>query len=92
MQVISVVSLTLAWSPMASRSYQPVSDFLNYSPRLASDILVERSRKMKKRNSIVIVFCHVKYGQVNFCPGELFLKLLARIGEWHRNLTEKTVI
>ena len=28
---------------------------------------------------------------MNFCPGELFLKLLARIGEWHQNLSEKTV-
>ena len=27
---------------------------------------------------------------MNFCPGELFLKLLARIGEWHQNLSEKT--
>ena len=33
----------------------------------------------------------MKSGQVNFCPGELFLKLLARIGEWHQNLSEKTV-
>ena len=33
-----VFSLTLAHSPMASRSYQWASDFLNYSPRLASDI------------------------------------------------------
>ena len=28
---------------------------------------------------------------MNFCLGELFLKLLARIGEWHQNLSEKTV-
>ena len=27
---------------------------------------------------------------MNFCPGELILKLLARIGEWHQNLSEKT--
>ena len=27
---------------------------------------------------------------MNFCPGKLFLKLLARIGEWHQNLSEKT--
>ena len=33
----------------------------------------------------------MKSGRVNFCPGELFLKLLARIGEWHQNLSEKTV-
>ena len=25
---------------------------------------------------------------MNFCPGELILKLLARIGEWHQNLNE----
>ena len=37
------------------------------------------------------MFRHVKSGRVNFCPGELFLKLLARIGEWHQNLSEKTV-
>ena len=36
------------------------------------------------------MFRHVKSGRVNFCPGELFLKLLARIGEWHQNLSEKT--
>ena len=42
----SVFSSTLAWSPMASRSYQFESDFLNYLPRLASDILAEqKSRK-----------------------------------------------
>ena len=28
---------------------------------------------------------------MNFCPGELILELLARIGEWHQNLSEKTV-
>ena len=27
---------------------------------------------------------------MNFCLGELILKLLARIGEWHQNLSEKT--
>ena len=43
-------------------------------------------------NSILIVFCHVKSGRVNFCPGELILKLLARIGEWPQNLNEKTEI
>ena len=31
-------------------------------------------------------------GRVNFCPGELILELLARIGEWHQNLSEKTVL
>ena len=42
----SVFSSTLAWSPMASRSYQFKSDFLNYLPWLASDILEEqKSRK-----------------------------------------------
>ena len=34
----------------------------------------------------------MKSGRVNFCPGELFLKLLARIGEWHQNLSEKTAV
>ena len=34
----------------------------------------------------------MKSGRVNFCPGELFLKLLARIGEWHQNLSEKTAL
>ena len=29
---------------------------------------------------------------MNFCPGELILKLLARIGEWHLKLSEKTVM
>ena len=29
---------------------------------------------------------------MNFCPGELILKLLARIGEWHQNLSEKTAL
>ena len=32
----------------------------------------------------------MKSERVNFCLGELFLKLLARIGEWHHNLSEKT--
>ena len=40
--VTTVFSLTLARSPMASRSYRRASDFLNYSPGLASDILAER--------------------------------------------------
>ena len=42
MYVYTVFSLTLARSPMASRSYRRASDFLNYLPRLASDSLVER--------------------------------------------------
>ena len=28
---------------------------------------------------------------MNLCPAELILKLLTRIGEWHQNLSEKTV-
>ena len=28
---------------------------------------------------------------MNLCPGELILKLVAWIGEWHKNLNEKTV-
>ena len=45
----TVFSLTLARSPMASRSYRRVSDFLNYSPGLASDILAERKSEKKKK-------------------------------------------
>ena len=44
----SVFSLTLARSPIASRSYRRASDFLNYSPGLASDILVEWEGEKKK--------------------------------------------
>ena len=29
---------------------------------------------------------------MNFCPGELILELLARIDEWHQNLSEKTAL
>ena len=29
--------------------------------------------------------------QASEFPGELILKLLAQIGEWHQNLSEKTV-
>ena len=47
----SVFSLTLARSPMASRSYRRASDFLNYSPGLASDILAEWSRKMEEKRT-----------------------------------------
>ena len=42
----AVFSLIFAPSPMASRSYRWANYFLNYSPRLVSDILVEwKSRK-----------------------------------------------
>ena len=34
---------------MASRSYQRASDFLNYSPGLASDILVEQKSEKKRK-------------------------------------------
>ena len=34
---------------MASRSYWQASDFLNYSPGSASDILVERKSEKKKK-------------------------------------------
>ena len=47
--VITVFSLTLARSPMASRSYQRASDFLSYSPGLASDILAEQNVKKRKK-------------------------------------------
>ena len=46
---ITVFSLTLARSPMASRPYRRASDFLNYSPGLASDILAERKSEKKKK-------------------------------------------
>ena len=39
--LLPVFSLTLARSPMASRSCRRASDFLNYSPGLASNILAE---------------------------------------------------
>ena len=45
----TVFSLTLARSPMASRSYRRASDFWNYSPRLASDILAERKSEKKEK-------------------------------------------
>ena len=35
---------------MASGSYRWVSDFLNYSPGLASDILAERKSEKKEEN------------------------------------------
>ena len=37
---------------MASRSYRRASDFLNYLPGLASDILAERKSEKKKK-----IFC-----------------------------------
>ena len=36
---------------MASRSYRRASDFLNYSPRLASDILAERKSEKKEEKN-----------------------------------------
>ena len=35
---------------MASRSYRRASDFLNYLPGLASDILAEQKSEKKKKN------------------------------------------
>ena len=40
---------------MASRFYRRVSDFLNYSPGLASDILAEAEQKSGKKE-ILLVF------------------------------------
>ena len=37
-----------------------------------------------------LIFCNGESGRVNFCPGELIEELLARIREWHQNLSEKT--
>ena len=48
-QANTVFPLTLARSPMVSGSYRQASDFLNYSPRLASDILAEQKSKKKKK-------------------------------------------
>ena len=49
--LLPVFSLTLARSPMASRSYRRASDFLNYSPGLASDILAERKSEKKEEKN-----------------------------------------
>ena len=49
--IYPVFSLTLARSPMASRSYRRASDFLNYSPGLASDILAERKSEKKEEKN-----------------------------------------
>ena len=38
----------------------------------------------------LIIFYNEKSGQVNICLGKFVLKLLARIGEWHQNLSENT--
>ena len=46
---VTVFSLTLARSPMASRSYQRASDFLNYLPGLASDILAAQKSEKKEK-------------------------------------------
>ena len=32
-----------------------------------------------------------KSRQVNFCPRELILKLLAQVDEWHQNLSEDCI-
>ena len=49
-----VFSLRLARSPMASKSYQRVSDFLNCLAGLTSDILAEQKRA--KKGNILLVF------------------------------------
>ena len=49
---MTVFSLTLARSPMASGSYRRASDFLNYSPGLASDILAKRKSEKKKKKIV----------------------------------------
>ena len=46
---IPVFSLTVVRSPMARGSYWWASDFLNYSPRLASDILAEQKSEKKEK-------------------------------------------
>ena len=52
--MITVFSLTLARSPMASRSYRRASDFLNYSPGLASDLLAEWKSGKKEKNYLFL--------------------------------------
>ena len=39
---------------MASRSYRRASDFLNYSPGLASDILAERKSEKKEEKKFFL--------------------------------------
>ena len=56
----AVFSLTLARSPMASRSYRRASDFLNYSPGLASDILAERKSEKKEEKNFLKKNCFPK--------------------------------
>ena len=56
----AVFSLTLARSPMASRSYRRASDFLNYSPGLASDILAERKSEKKEEKNFFKKNCFPK--------------------------------
>ena len=56
----TVFSLTLARSPMASRSYRQASDFLNYSPGLASDILAERKSEKKEEKNFFKKNCFPK--------------------------------
>ena len=57
---LPVFSLTLARSPMASRSYRRASDFLNYSPGLASDILAERKSEKKEEKNFFLKNCFPK--------------------------------
>ena len=42
---------------MASRSYQRASDFLNYSPGLASNILAEQKNWKKGKNVLFFYNC-----------------------------------
>ena len=53
-QQMQSFSLTLARLPMASGSYQRASDFLSYSPGLASDILAEQKSEKKRKKKIRI--------------------------------------
>ena len=75
------------------------SDFLTYSLGLTSSILVEKQNFFYFFSKDYLIridnpynyFCKVKSVRMNFCPGDLILKLLARIGECYQNLSEKTV-
>ena len=56
----AVFSLTLAGSPMASSSSRWPNNFLNYSPRLASYILVEKAKTEERKCSLFFKNCFRK--------------------------------
>ena len=44
---VTISSLFINWSPVVSSSYRRASDFLNYSPGLASDSSADKQKKEK---------------------------------------------